>query len=121
MTTRRFFQTDADHNALVVQILRPVGSLADDLVMSELDQVLADLQATDSQDVIVDFCETEYFGSSMLEALRLIWNRVHEHQGKMVLCRVSPIGREILEVARFHELWPIAHDRAAAQLLLQSM
>jgi anti-anti-sigma regulatory factor len=76
--------------------------------------VLAELTDESAQRVLIDLCQTPYFGSALLEALRLIWNRVHAQQGRMVLCNASPVGREILELAKFDHLWPIVDDRDSA-------
>ncbi len=119
MTPRLFFHSHIEREALIVEIRQPVGSLAADEVMSELDLVVAELHQPQCRHVIIDFCQTAYFGSSLLEALRIIWNHVHAQSGRMVLCSVSPIGREILQVAKFDHLWPITTDRAAALQRLQ--
>ncbi len=126
MTPQHYFQTELDQNSsgsptLIVEILQPVGSLADTSVMEELDRILEQLQESDCHRVIVDFRETSYFGSSLLEALRLIWNKIRTRDGRMVLCRLSPVGKEILQVARFDHLWPITTDRTAAFNSLQAV
>ena len=120
MSSQRFFATQTTPSALVIEIRQPVGSLADRQVMNELDQVLAELKQSALQNVIVDFCYVSYFGSSLLEALRTVWNQVHARGGHMVLCHLSPVGREILEIAKFDHLWPIEADPAAAQARLQA-
>lgn len=120
MNPGKFFRTRVVPDALVLEIIQPVGSLADTNVRRELDEVLADFQESERRHVIVDFCQTAYFGSSLLEGLRLVWNRVHAQQGRMILCNVSPIGREILEVAKFDHLWPIMTDADAALAKLQT-
>lgn len=107
MTRGQFFKTRVESETLIVEIRKPVGSLADKTVMQELDQVLADLRELGSRQVIIDFGQVAYFGSSLLEALRLIWNEVHLGGGRMTVCNVSPVGKEILQVAKFDHLWPI--------------
>lgn len=107
MTRGQFFKTRVESDVLIVEIRKPVGSLADRTVMLELDQVLADLRELASRKVVIDFCQVAYFGSSLLEALRLIWNEVHLGGGRMTVCNLSPVGKEILQVAKFDHLWPI--------------
>jgi anti-sigma B factor antagonist len=106
-----FFQTAIQDKVFVIEIVRPVGSLSDSVVLTQLDEVLAELVASGLVRVLVDFRQTPYFGSSLLEALRLIWNRIHPAGGKMALCNPSSIGREILELAKFDHVWPILADR----------
>jgi anti-anti-sigma factor len=109
--TGPFFQTSTVDGAFVVEVCRPVGSLSDSQVMTEFDGVLAALGRSGLHQVLVDLRQTPYFGSSLLEALRHLWNKVHPQNGRMVLCNASPVGREILELAKFDHLWPIVSDR----------
>ena len=115
MTEPRFFSTHRDGAALVVEVLQPVGSLADDSVLSELDRILAEIGTSAAHAVIVDFHRIAYFGSSLLEALRVVWRHLQPLGGKIVLCNLSPVGREIIELAKFDQVWPIADSFAEAQ------
>lgn len=121
MSSGRFFQLQIEPDYAALDILQPVGSLADAEVMRDLDRVLTELRSSEVRQIVVDFHQTPYFGSSMLEALRLVWNTLHEARGQMVLCNLSPVGREIIEVARFDRIWPVLADRteALAQLRKQ--
>jgi len=114
MNSGQFFHTETTGSVVLLDIMRPVGSLSDAAVMRELDQVLANLRASHSRQLVVDFHQTPYFGSSMLEALRLMWNVIHSEHGQMVLCNLSEVGREIMEVSKFDHLWPIFADRDTA-------
>lgn len=120
MTPRQFFHSHLERDVLIVEIRQPVGSLSADEVMTELDLVIAELKQAPCHHVIIDFCQTAYFGSSLLEALRIIWNSVHAKSGRMILCNVSPIGNEILRVAKFDHLWPISLSRDEALQHLQT-
>lgn len=108
-----FFQTATVGNVFVIEVCRPVGSLSDSVVLTQLDDVLSELVSSGLNRILVDFRQTPYFGSSLLEGLRLIWNKVHPSGGRMVLCNASPVGKEILELAKFDHLWPIVADRQA--------
>lgn len=114
MNVGQFFHTQTEGGVVVLDIIRPVGSLSDAAVMRELDQVLNDLHSSNCRQLIIDFQQTPYFGSSLLEALRLMWNAIHKEQGQMVLCNLSEVGREIMEVSKFDHIWPIVADRGAA-------
>ena len=63
MTEPRFFAIRHDGPALVLEVLQPVGSLADDNVLRELDQILAEIGTSAAQAVIVDFHRIAYFAS----------------------------------------------------------
>ncbi|MDZ4688708.1 MAG: STAS domain-containing protein [Planctomycetaceae bacterium] len=113
-----FFRTASEGDVFVVEICQPVGSLSDSVVLTQLDEVLDALKSSGLAKLLVDFRQTPYFGSSLLEGLRLLWNCIHAADGKMVLCNPSQVGREILEIAKFDHLWPIVNDRAAGLALL---
>ncbi|MEX0700911.1 MAG: STAS domain-containing protein [Planctomycetales bacterium] len=114
MNADRFFRIEQEGDVLLVGLQRPVGSLADAQIHDEVEILLQKVDAAQPAAVVVDFRHVSYFGSMMLEALRVLWNRLEAHGAKLVLCNVSDVGREILELAKFDTLWPIYPSRAAA-------
>ncbi len=110
----QFFRCQQEGTVQVVQVLRPVGSLAEQDVMQELDQIIEATAGAPTCKIVVDFGQTPYFGSSMLEALRIIWTKIEDREGRMVLCNLSPVGTEIIQIAKFDHLWPIAATREEA-------
>ena len=114
MSPPRMFEAEQDGRVLVLRPHKNVSSLADLDLFTETEELCAQLRQSEIDRVIVDFAEVEYFGSLMLESLRIVWNAVHEHGGKMALCNVSTVGREILEIARFDTLWPVCDSRSEA-------
>lgn len=119
MSLPLYFRCVDDGSVLVVEVVRPVGSLAEEAVMQELDGIVAALAQRTTCKVLIDFKQTAYFGSSLLEGLRLIWTKVEEREGRMVLCNLSPVGKEIVQLAKFDTLWPICETRAEALALLK--
>jgi len=115
MTPRKFFATRSEPSALVVEVLQPVGSLADDTVLTELDLMLGELNSAAPKCVIVDFHQVTYFGSSLLEALRVLWRHIEPLGGRMALCNLSPVGREIIELAKFDHVWALCNTMEDAQ------
>ncbi|MBI1346714.1 STAS domain-containing protein [bacterium] len=114
MSAGEYFHLTQDRDVVVLEVERPVGSLCDDAVMRELDSVLKELRNCQCRKLVIDFHQTPYFGSSMLEALRLMWTTIHKDSGEMVLCNLSEVGREILQVSKFDHIWPIVADRTTA-------
>ena len=104
---------------MVLEVHGKVSDLADSAALDELDRMLEQVKEPAVTNVIVDFGQSPYFGSSLLETLRRIWSDIHPRQGKMVLCNVSPVGREILEIAKFDQLWPVVETCAEAEQRLQ--
>lgn len=114
MSLPLYFRCLDEGSALVIEVLRPVGSLAEQQVMHELEQIIARTADRQTCKIVVDFHQTSYFGSSMLEALRIIWTRIEDREGQMVLCNLSPVGMEIVQIAKFDHLWPICATRQEA-------
>jgi len=108
------FEIDWSGQTLIVNVADDVGSFANSEVMTELSPIFEQLDDSAVDGIVVDFHQVDYFGSSMLEALRGLWSRIEDTDRKMVLCSVSSVGKDILEVARFDTLWPICADRQAA-------
>ncbi len=105
MSIPKVFSADQVEAALVVRPLRCVGSLVEDNARNELDEVLDQLDQSEIANVVVDFCDVEYFGTTMLEAVHILWRRAREREGRMVLCNTSDMVREILHVSGFEALW----------------
>jgi len=114
MSTSRTFSTESEGRTLIVAPLVNVSGLVEKDVRGELDHLLRQLEEATVRNVVVDFSQVSYFGTPMLEAMHRIWKRVCEAEGKMVLCHVSDMQREVLHAARFDRLWPIYATRQDA-------
>lgn len=110
----RIFAILREGEALVVAPQRDVGVLTDSALMPEIESVLERLRGDSTSRVVVDFEQTTYFGSSMLEALLVLWRHLQASNGRMALCNLSNDEREILRVARFDTLWSICGTRSEA-------
>jgi anti-anti-sigma factor len=98
----------------MLSVCESISSLADTRVLAEMDDVVRRLRADQAADVIVDLRQAEYFGSTLLEALRMLWNEVRMRNGHLVLCNISSVGREVLEVSHFDRIWHLTANRAEA-------
>jgi anti-anti-sigma factor len=114
MPSSNVFLTEHQSATLVITPLINVSSLAGDHVQPELDGILTLLQQPNTKNVVVDFTRVTYFGSVMLAATQMIWKRVRAKEGKMALCNVSELGREILHIAKFDLIWPIYESQREA-------
>ena len=114
------FHAEQEGDVLLIRPQHNVSSLADADLMGETSRLCAQLAQSEVKHVVVDFAPVDYFGSLMLEALRTLWNTLHAAGGKMALCNVSPVGREILEIARFDRLWPICDSCEEAKRVVRS-
>lgn len=109
-----FFQCNWVDDVFVISLRCEVGSFATDLMGQDLHEIDNLLRDVELPRVIVDFRDRAYFGSALLESLLHVWSRVRKGQGRMALFNVSPVGRELLGLARFRDLWPICGTREEA-------
>jgi anti-anti-sigma factor len=64
--------------------------------------------------VVLDFRNTDYYGSTALGFFIKLWKRVRECDGRMAFCSLSDHEREILKVTHLDGIWPICSSRAEA-------
>jgi anti-anti-sigma regulatory factor len=121
MTHQDVFAIHTEGPTMTIEVHGPVSSLANDSALRGLDGTLEQIRANAVRDVLVDFGQSPYVGSGMLEALRMIWNDVHSRGGRLVLCNVSPVCQEILHLAKFDQLWPVVATRQDGERQLQAM
>jgi len=114
MKTHRLFRTFSVGKVLVVELLGVVSSLADSSVLQELEEVRTDLRKGGHKALVVDLAQAAYFGSSMLEAIRILWNDLSACGGRIALCNASDVGREVLQIAKFDHVWPLVDSRDEA-------
>lgn len=120
MTTSALFEVEVLQPTLIVVPQENVNSLIDDRVQPELMRLFTILADPAVRNVVIDFGQIEYFGSSMLEALLKLWKQVSSLGGKMAVCNISQIGREVLQVGRFDTLWDVCESREAALQAVQA-
>ena len=87
------------------------GSQFESLDEFTLDQVrdfvLDAAKAADPPKVVIDLSHTKFFGSSFIEVLFRIWNRVNGAGGKFALAGLTSYCREGLEITHLDKLWPM--------------
>ena len=120
MSFCQMIHTEAVDDVMLLQLRPGVSSLADQNVLNELDGIRKLRREIGCQKLIVDLTEAPFFGSSLLELIRVLWNDVSSCGGRLVLCNPSQVGREVLAVAKFDRVWPITETRDKALALLGS-
>lgn len=108
------FTISQEGDVLVAALNRDVGNFAEAEIIRDTNRLIERVRSAPVAGVVVDFEQAEYFGSTMLEALRLLWTHLRAAGARLVLCRVSEVGREILQVAHFDTVWPICGTREEA-------
>jgi anti-anti-sigma factor len=66
------------------------------------------------KNVVLDFHKTDYYGSTALGFFPKLWKRVRVRNGRMAFCNVSDHEKEILQVTKLDDLWPICSSRSEA-------
>ncbi len=114
MKAPKLFKTITAGPVLIVELLGVVSSLADTAVLQELQEVRTELRAGGHTALVIDLAAATYFGSSLLEAIRILWNDLSAVGGHIALCNASEVGREVLEIAKFDKVWPLVGSRDEA-------
>ncbi|MCH7728129.1 MAG: response regulator [Planctomycetes bacterium] len=99
------FHVRETESAIVVRPVRNISSFAEATVQKELHDLLEKLDHGGAKHLLMDFADLEYFGSCMLEAMRVLAVQVRQLQGKLGVCNISPVARQVLELARFDKVW----------------
>ena len=83
----------------------------DDQAMDDARRFLLDLvDQRHPPKLLIDLSETDYFGSTFLEILFRIWNRVKRENGRMGVCGLREQCLEIVKTARLDTLLPLYSD-----------
>lgn len=93
--------------------------ITEDRIPETLDAMLA---AVDGERpvLLVDLSHVQFFGSSFIEVLFRVWNRVQQqHEGRFALCGLTSHCAEVIEVSNLDKLWQVFPTREAALASLQ--
>ena len=120
MTHLHLLRTDTIGDVLLVVLHDSVGGSPDYTLLDEFEVVRNQRRAIGSTKVLLDLAQAEFFGSTLLELIRVLWNDISDAGGKLVLCSPTPFGREVLAIAKFDQVWPIVDTREQALALLHS-
>jgi anti-anti-sigma factor len=78
------------------------------------DRVLNLLKQKQVKSVIMDFHQTDYYGSTALAFFVNVWKTVRSYGGHMAFCCVSKHEQQILALTRLDTLWSICDTREQA-------
>jgi anti-anti-sigma factor len=66
------------------------------------------------RNVVLDFGQTEYLGSTALGLFARLGHKVSRRNGRLALCNLSARPDEVLEITGFVNAWPVYHSREEA-------
>ena len=89
-------------------------SISED-ALEEISQKLLDYTVSIPPQVVVDMQHIDFFGSSFIETLFRMWNRIKSADGgRFALSGLRPYCLEVLQVTNLTSVWPIYPDVDAA-------
>jgi len=120
MSLAHYFRVSATDDILVLELRDGISSLADHSILNELSEIRQKRREIGFVKLVIDLAHAPFFGSSLLELIRVVWNDISADGGELVLCNPSPVGREVLQVAKFDQIWPLMDTRDEALTMLGS-
>ncbi len=107
-STSEYLKVECVNNVIVVTPSGDLGEFVVNTIGGDAERALKKFQEThECRHVVIDFCHTDYFGSSALGLFVRLWKRARERGGRMALCNLSEHEIEVLKVVRLNELWAI--------------
>ena len=96
-------------NTVTLISLGPAFDNLDEKLLDEVkDTILDAANAADPPLVVLDLTNVTFFGSSFIEVLFRIWNRVNgQDGGRFGIYGLTPYCKEVLEVTHLDRLWGI--------------
>jgi len=95
-----------------------LGAEYESLEEAQLDQLrellLATVQQADPPWVVLDLSHTRFFGSSFIEVMFRLANRIEARQGRFAISGLTPYCAEVLRVTHLDRLWRTYPNRDAA-------
>jgi anti-sigma B factor antagonist len=79
----------------------------DEAALQQVQESVLEASNVDPPLLVVDMAQVDFFGSSFIELLYRVWSRLNSRGGQFALCGLSPYCREVIEVTKLDQLWPI--------------
>jgi|GEM_PF-151755 anti-anti-sigma regulatory factor len=119
MSYHQYIRTEVIEDILVLELQDLTGHLPDNSISKEFDLIRHQRREIGVSKVIFDLAHAQFFGSTLLELIRVLWNDLTADGGRLVLCNPSEFGREVLQIAKFDQIWPLFESRTQAFELLK--
>jgi anti-anti-sigma factor len=113
------FEVERDGPTLLVTPRRNLQELDYAEIETGARDILELLENGTIKNLVLDFHNTDYYGSTALAFFVKLWKRVRELGGRMAFCGVSNHEREILKMTQLDGLWPVCSSREEALKAVQ--
>ena len=105
---------------VIITPLVNLGEMIFDTHKAEIIDTLRPLETDEAvRNVVLDFEEADYFGSSAVGIFVRLWRRLNARGGQLVVCNASEHELDILNTTNLDDVWPVCDDRQAALRLLE--
>lgn len=119
MNRSDFFTLATEQGSLVITPLLDMGEFNCDQIKEAGAALVAQVDQAPEKNLIIDFSQTDYFGSDALGLFVHLWRKAERRGGRIAFCGASELGDEILRRAKFDHFGLICPDRAAAHQAFQ--
>ena len=119
MIPSRLFRLETAEDVLTVVPLLDMGEFNADQVNEAGQVLLEQVDAAAEKNIVIDFSESDYFGSDALGLFVHLWKKAAARGGRIVFCGASDLEKEILLRAKFDHIGPICAGRAEALAALR--
>jgi anti-anti-sigma factor len=113
-TPSDIFEIEVQDNTIIVVPVVDLRELDYERIDSGAKRILDLLNGAGIKNVILDFCKTDYYGSTALAFFVKLLQKVRSRNGRMAFCNVSEHEKEILRVTNLDHSWPICSSRTEA-------
>ena len=104
-----------------------IVTFVDEKILEEMDiqslqaSVMSVIEEAERVNLILDFCNVQFFSSAVLGLLMRISKKVYEREGQLRLCNISPRIYEIFKITRLNKIFDIYENvKSATESLLST-
>jgi anti-sigma B factor antagonist len=110
----RIFEVETAPDTLVIVPVANLSELSHNELEQEAAEIIQQFETSNLRHVVIDFQQTDYFGSTALGFFVKLWKMVIHRQGRMALCGISKHEEDILKTTRLDQIWPLFTTRPDA-------
>lgn len=104
-----------------------IVTFIDEKILEEMDiqalqgSVMSVIEEAERVNLILDFCNVQFFSSAVLGLLMRISKKVYEQEGQLRLCNISARIYEIFKITRLNKIFDIYENvESATESLLST-
>ncbi|MFN0197047.1 MAG: STAS domain-containing protein [Planctomycetaceae bacterium] len=114
MENHKAFEIEIVNGIAVIQLESHLSNYQGEEFLSAVKDLSRVLTGAEISSVLIDFSRVQYFGSSVLEGLRLLWKELGAGNRQIFLCELSEVCEQIVRLSHFDHVWTIYPTRKMA-------